>query len=184
MPLKTVAATEIASETRDPSRFDELISAYGRLIRGVVRRSCGPLADLYAEDAEQEVHLALWRFLSDGKTIDRPHAFFVRVSTRIALRMVRRAWRFEDEPAEEPATPRGRFSDPDQALGIRQAVDDALAQLTQKRRAAVRAYLMGMSHEEVARFYGWSATTARHAIYDGLKQLRAHLREQGADIDL
>lgn len=190
MPAKTLEIdTEPIPTGPSPdevARFEELISAYGRLVRAVVRRTCGRLADLCAEDAEQEVHLALWKSLSEGRTITSPHAFFVQVSTRIAVRMVKKAWRLraeqdDDAPAESPELSESLL-DPYQALGIRKAVENGMARLSAKRRAAVKAYLMGMNHEEIARFYGWTSAGARHAVYDGLKKLRSHLREQGVDL--
>jgi RNA polymerase sigma factor (sigma-70 family) len=168
--------------------FEILVERYAAVIRATVRKVAGKQGDILAEDAEQEVRLAVWRYLSEGKKIDHPYSFLVKVATRIAVRMVKKA-RGLDQVSLGGQDAMGledrlMSAAEDHARGaeIRAAVARGLAQLTDRRRAAVRAYLAGMNHEEVARHHGWSPSSARHAIYDGLAALREHLKDEGVEL--
>jgi len=162
-------------------RFEELMSTHADLIRWVVRRTLGQATDLCGEDTEQEVCLAAWRTLAMGKEIPHPSSFFVNVATRIAVRQAQKVRRVGGGEGEETGCselPAPRV-DPGISLSIRRAVEEGLAALTPRRRMAVEAWLAGMNHKEIARQLAWTPSAARHALYDGLAQLRSHLRRQG-----
>jgi DNA-directed RNA polymerase specialized sigma24 family protein len=55
----------------------------------------------------------------------------------------------------------------------RSILGEVLARLEPDEARALRAYLAGFNHAEVARLYGWSESVARHRIYRTLDRLRA-----------
>ena len=77
-------------------------------------------------------------------------------------------------PSEEPAAP-----EPDGLAPAERAhlLREVLASLEPDEARALRAYLAGFDHVEVARLYGWTESVARHRIYRTLDRLRARARE-------
>ena len=53
------------------------------------------------------------------------------------------------------------------------AVSEAVRELPDARRTAVRLYLVGYSRDEIAHTAGWSEAKTRNLIYRGLADLRS-----------
>jgi DNA-directed RNA polymerase specialized sigma24 family protein len=51
-------------------------------------------------------------------------------------------------------------------------VEQVLGGLRPEESRAVRHYLTGFNHAEVAAHFGWTEAVARHRIYRGLRSLR------------
>ena len=57
---------------------------------------------------------------------------------------------------------------------------EVLERLPREESRAIRAYLAGFNHVEVAALYGWTSSVARHRIYRGLESLRGILKGSAA----
>lgn len=164
--------------SRPSGEFEQLIERYGKLMSSAVRRVCARKNAALVPDVEQEVRLALWRHLERGGEIEHPGAYLYRMALTTALRELRRVRGErpleESEPPEVPPPPRG-LEPPEQS----RLIEQALGTLEPDQSRAVRAYLMGFNHREVATLFGWSESVGRHRIYRGLERLR---RELGGDL--
>jgi RNA polymerase sigma factor (sigma-70 family) len=163
--------------------LDSLLRRHARTMASAIRRVCGRRHRILIEDVEQEVYLALWKRLGGveggGKEIAHPASYLYRVALLTALAVVRRqggetvalddARAVADPPA--PALPDGL--EPAEAAAV---IAEVLARLEPDEARALRAYLAGFNHAEVARLYGWSEAVARHRIYRTLERLRAAAR--------
>ena len=154
--------------------FESLLRNHARLVSSAVRRVCSRRYGALAPDIEQEVYVALWKRLESGKEIEHPVSYIYKVALTTALSVIRKHL-----PAAEPPPP--ELSDgpaPSPAfLGLAPAeqcrlLSEALGSLPADESRAVRAYLAGFNHEELARLYGWSPSVARHRIYRGLEKVR------------
>ena len=162
-------------------KFDELVRSHARLMAAAVRRICGRRHRELIPDVEQEVYLALWKRLGSGKEIEHPTSYLYKMALTTALAVVRAheprggAVPLEEAPAERPAA---------QPAGLelaerRRLLAEVLGQVGADEARALRAYLAGFSHPEVAELFGWSESVARHRIYRSLKRLRAHADREG-----
>jgi len=167
-----VELTALVSER--PERFERLVRPHARLIAGVVRRVCGRRHQALAPDVEQEVYLAVWKRLGSGKEIEHPASYLYRVALTTAIAVVRRnssgSTSLDDPAVGDPADP--------QPGGIPLAerariIGEVLERLEPDEARALRAYLAGFSHVEIADLYGWSESVARHRVYRTLERLRA-----------
>jgi RNA polymerase sigma factor (sigma-70 family) len=165
-------------------RFVELTRDYAALMAAAIRRVCGRRHGALVPDVTQEVHLALWKRLASGNEIRHPASYLYKVALTTALAMVRRlepeAASLEEarEPRSEPLARDGVTLEPaEQALLIRQVLET----LEAEQAGALRAWLAGFNHVEVAALFGWTESVARHRIYRGLERLRATLRERDGD---
>jgi RNA polymerase sigma-70 factor (ECF subfamily) len=155
--------------------FERLVEKYSRVMSGAIRRVCGRRRSLIP-DVEQEVRLALWKHLERGKTIEHPVSYLHKMALTTALAVLRR------EPSEEAGVEVERVDPgasapdgPGRLLPAEKAalLEQVLGRLPKEEARALRAYLAGFNHQEVAALFGWTEATARHRIYRGLEALRA-----------
>jgi RNA polymerase sigma factor (sigma-70 family) len=162
----------------DEAAFTALIDSHARVIASAIRRVCSRRHRALVPDIEQDVRAALWKRLQSGKEIVHPVSYLYKVALTTALAAVRRS----------PEISNGLVSDVSNApesgpfLGLLPAeqsrlLSETLALLSPEENRAVRAYLAGFNHEEVARLFGWSESVARHRIYRGLDRVRGRLKE-------
>lgn len=157
-------------------RFDALLRENARIVSSAIRRVCGRRHGALVPDIEQEVSLALWKRLDSGKEIEHPVSYLYKMALTTALAVVRRHAPARDEPVED-----GDLPAPGGFLGLDRAeqgrlLSEALGGLPGEQSRAVRAYLAGFNHVEVARLFGWTPSAARHHIYRGLERLRGTIR--------
>jgi RNA polymerase sigma factor (sigma-70 family) len=168
---------------RDAEQFEALLRRHSRLVAGAVRRVCGRRHAALVPDAEQEVYLALWKRLGSGKEIEHPVSYLYRMALTTALAVVRRGSREEplgDDGAEAAAA---GFAAGDglEPAERRRLLGEVLEAVEPDEARALKAYLAGFNHVEVARLYGWSESVARHRIYRTLERLRATGGGEGRD---
>jgi RNA polymerase sigma factor (sigma-70 family) len=165
-----------------PADFDALVDRYARLFAAVARRVCGRRHQALIPDVEQEIRLALWKRLQGGNEIRHPTSYLYKVALATSLEVIRRYRPEREELAADPPEPAGRAADlrllpPERA----RLLEEAIASLEADAARAVRGYLTGLNHEELAELYGWSPSVARHLVYRSLERLRQRLGGGGAD---
>lgn len=166
------------SEEVAPSatEFERLIRTHARVMAAAIRRVCGRRHGALVPDVQQEVYLALWKRLHSGKEIEHPVSYLYKVALTTALAMVRKLdpergdTPLDEEPAGRPAP--GAALHPMERARL---IEEVLGKLDADEGRALRAYLAGYNHEEVARLYGWSASVARHRIYRSMEKLRERM---------
>lgn len=194
----------MSDEAREPprdARLERFLDEYGSLLRNTIARLCPRHLGIQFDDIEQEARLRLWRALRTATEIANPAGFVYRVAASATIDAVRRATarreeqlRLRSEGEEEEEGPLGLrhpLSGPDASpegwaarrLLIRRA-EVVLAALSPDRRRAVALFLRGFSPPEIGSLLGWSEPKARSAVYRGLAELRARLREQGVEDEL
>ena len=153
--------------------LERLITRYAGLISDAIRRVCARHYGFVVPDVRQEVHLALWRQLEAGNNPQREASYVYKVALTTALREVRRIQRERDISAEK-ALLNERLAEsgsPENDVERAALLEAALETIDGRQRRAVKAYLSGFNHTEVAELLGISVSQARHAIYRGSERL-------------
>lgn len=150
--------------------FERLVAHHSKVMSAAVRRVCGRRHRALIPDIEQEIYLALWKRLEGGNEIRHPTSYLYKMALTTALALVRRTQitspKVEEEPAAAPENPdRGRL------------IEQVLATLEPDQSRALRAYLAGFNHREVARLFGWTESVARHRIYRSIEVLKQTVGE-------
>lgn len=157
--------------------LERLITQYSALISDTIRRVCARHYGFVAPDVTQEVHLALWRQLDAGNKPEREASYVYKVALTTALREVRRVRRDREIAAEHGLLNERLLESPDPMRDVQRAaqLEAALDALEGRQRSAVKAFLAGFNHSEVAELLGITASQARHAIYRGIEHLNRAL---------
>jgi RNA polymerase sigma factor (sigma-70 family) len=172
--------------------LEAVVGRFSRLLHHVAMRH-GLAAD-DVDEVVQEVRVRLWRARQESETIvSLGTSYIYRTAMTAALEVVRRkrgsgptmaSVEPQDEWGEHAASGavEGDGRGPEQVLAraeLTGAVSEALLELADARRTAVRLYLVGYSRDEIAQMTGWSSAKARNLIYRGLADLRAALVRRG-----
>ena len=168
-----------------PSRseeFEALIASHARLVSHAIRSVCGKRGGHLIPDVEQEVRLALWKALEGGKKIEHPVSYLYKVALTTAAAIMRKSLSNRETSAPEALAAAGAAAAEPVADAERRVVlQQSLSRLPGDQARALRGYLAGFNHKEVAALFGWTEAAARHHIYRGLDRLRsmAEARSEG-----
>ena len=166
-----------------------LLEKHGKRLRVLIELHCGRDQGLDPDDIEQEVRIKLWKALESDKNLIAAASYIQKVVVTTVVDAVRRAQVRHAESIEDkdeagfdpsvssPLRPeaqagRGQWSD----LLLR-----CIGELPERRRLPVQLALQGFTADEVARMTGASVTAAQQLCYRGIEELKARLRELGAD---
>ena len=156
--------------------FETLIEKYTRLVSHAIQKVCFPKYRECEEDIRQEVHLKIWGLLKSGKKMDSPESYIYRVAFTTALRFVQtRGGGGSTEYLSDPP----KSSEGEIKSNQKMIINDLLKQLDDEHRRALKAYLVGFNHKEVATLFGWTESKARHLVYRGINALKALQNKSG-----
>lgn len=157
--------------------FTEVFEAFRSRVLSLCLHLTGSPAD--AEDAAQEVFLAVFRELPGFRGECRVSTWIYRITVRTAIRVKTRTPRtapLDLDPAVEP---------PDPALGRerRRLVARALSRLSADHRAVLGLFsLEGLSHREIAETLGIPEGTVWSRLHLARKKLASELKALGHEI--
>lgn len=165
----------VQHERSEPSAFERLVRDHARVMASAIRRVCGRRHAALVPDVEQEVYLALWKRLESGGEIRHPTSYVYKVALTTALAQVRRLG-----PAEPAAPEALEKRSAAAAVGFERLpraerahlLEEVLSGLDEEPQRALRAYLAGFNHVEIAELHGWSESKARHLVYRTLERIR------------
>ncbi len=161
-------------------RFEQLVRDHSRVMAAAIRRVCGRRHSVLTADVEQDVYLALWKRLQGGNEILYPVSYLYKMALTTALTAVRKIEResplFEEESEARPESAVRTLGGLLPAERSR-LLDQVMDRLDEEHARALRAYLAGFNHKEVAALYGWSESAARHKIYRSIKRLKTKMME-------
>ena len=157
--------------------YDTLVHKHARVLSSAIRRVLGRRHETLVPDIEQEVRLAFWKRIRTGKKIDHPISYVYKAARTTALGVMKRL-AAETAPLGEGSMSNLKARQTEERRNLLPAertrlLEQMLEQLSTDQSRALRGYLTGMNHREVARHYGWSESVARHRIYRGLEALKS-----------
>lgn len=162
----------------EQKEFEQLIQQYATVVSAAVRRVCLRRYESLIPDVTQEVHLKIWKIVESGKKIDNPPSYFYRVALTTGLEMVELAKK-QQKIASTLESEAGADKAEDLALNERaRLIEELLDQLDADASNALRAYLAGYNHVEIAKLFGWTESVARHKVYRSFDRLKRFMRDQ------
>lgn len=163
----------------DPDAFDQCTEQYAGLVWSLARRMCPTRDD--AEDAVQEIFLAVWKSASRFDASQGSEVTFVATIAR--RRLIDRLRKTGRRPAgaqlhEGQATDSSPISDASEMSEDANRAREALKQLSQEQQRVLQlAIYHSMSHEKIATSTGLPLGTVKAHVRRGLIRLREILGE-------
>jgi len=169
--------------------LEALLARHGARLRMLIEVHCSRDQGLDADDIEQEVRIKLWKALESDKNLAAPASYIQKVVVTTVVDAVRRAQVRHAETIEGrdeatfdasisgPIAPETQANQDQWAALLMRSIDE----LPVRRRLPVQLALQGFTADEVARMTGSSVAAAQQLCYRGIEELKARLRELGAD---
>lgn len=163
--------TELDAEIRD------------RLAKAV-RRVC---PDWMRDEEDDLVQMSVMRLLRKGMPERITGAYLSKVAYSAVIDEIRRKKRRQEvgmTPSVDERMADSKLLGPEQLANAGQVGEvllEVLGTLVPDRRRAVTLYLQGNPVPEIAEFLGWPRKKASNAVYRGLDDMRARLRERGVE---
>lgn len=164
--------------------IESVLERFGGMVRAVGCRH--GLSDDDIDELVQEVRIRLWRARGGGGSslpgIGSAYVYRTAMAAAIDMIRARRARRSVPLDAVESTAVARPGDAADRAAELSEVarmLERALAGLSDSRRPAVRMYLAGYDHREIAALLGWSEPKARNLLYRGLADLREVLTGLG-----
>lgn len=163
---------------RDEAAFEQLFHRHYAMVLGVCGRILGAGADI--EDALQATFLVLAHRAAAIRRVESVASWLHGVARRVALQAARRRGR---DPVPPPPTPQAR---PEEELSRRESqcvLDEEVARLPERYRAAVvLCYLQGVTYEVAARTLHLPLGTLATRLTRAREILRTRLLRRGVSL--
>jgi RNA polymerase sigma-70 factor (ECF subfamily) len=169
------AALARLAAARDPRAAAALWDRYAVLVRGILRRTLGPSADV--EDLVQDTFIGLYRTLPGLRDPDALRSFVVGTALRVARSELRRKrvrrWLAMTPTGELPESAQQGATDPEARRAVKRLYE-ILDKLDDRSRLAyVLRHLEGHELTEVAEELGCSLATAKRALAKAQERVTA-----------
>jgi RNA polymerase sigma factor (sigma-70 family) len=169
--------------------FDAVISKFGRFIKVNIQKFNLPKDGIDPDDVHQEVRIKIWKLLNDEKKIDNYSSYIKKIVDSSVIDHLRKARRERGfillekrkKISEWKIQYETRVSDD---KNLRNYINKAVESLIDSRRKVVKFYLLNLTIEEIATFYGWSKHKTRNLLYRGLTDLKRQLLEKGIEYEI
>lgn len=160
--------------------FQDLIDRFTHFIHSQICRYNLSRFGLDAEDIAQDIRLKIWKVVSDQRPIQNYASYIKKIINSSVIDQLRKCRREEGIVLAEKLNiiseiQTGYCAHHQDVRLLRMVIGKALNSLLKSRQKAVRLYLLNMSIEEIAAFYGWSQDKTRNLLYRGLSDLKRNL---------
>lgn len=163
--------------------FQELINRFAQFIHNQIIRYNLSRFGLDAEDIAQEVRLKIWKIVNEERPIQNYASYIKKIVDSSVIDQLRKCRRDEGLLLVEKQNVISEVQigywtrSPEGGL-LHLLIGKAVESLLDSRRKAVRLYLLNMTIEEIAEFYGWSQDKTRNLLYRGLTDLKTKLAQR------
>ncbi|MBX9624168.1 MAG: sigma-70 family RNA polymerase sigma factor [Gemmataceae bacterium] len=165
----------------DPEVFAELVRRHGPAVLGVCRRVLRNDAD--ADDAFQAAFLVLARRAGSVRGGGVVGSWLYGVARHVAIRLRDKTARRQRHERAAAAARSLEVGGGPAGDDLRVVLDDELARLPERERAAVLACLVrGLTQEQAAAELGWSLSTVRRRLDGGRERLRLRLARRLGEV--
>ncbi len=173
----------MAGDLSKQELFKELISRFAQFIRHQILRYNLQRFGLDAEDIAQEVRLKIWKIVQDEKPIQNYASYIKKIVDSSVIDQLRKCKREEGLMLIEKQNvisevQIGYWARHPESRHLHLFIGKAVDALLESRRKAVSLFLLNMSIDEIAAFYGWSKDKTRNLLYRGLSDLRKMLAKR------
>jgi RNA polymerase sigma-70 factor (ECF subfamily) len=163
-----------------------LLAKFSGFVRAHIQKFDVQRFGIDPDDVAQEVRIKIWKLLDSEKNIVNHASYIKKIVDSSVIDQIRRLRREEAvfrQERKKQVTEREGMYRPEalRNVTIREVVGKAVDALINNRRNVVKLYLLNMSLEEIARFYGWSRHKTRNLLYRGLSDLKKSLKKTGIE---
>jgi RNA polymerase sigma-70 factor (ECF subfamily) len=171
----------ISKKARE-KELEILLARFSGFVRAHIQKFDIQRLGIDPDDVAQEVRIKIWKLLEGEKNIVNHASYIKKIVDSSVIDQIRRLRREEAifrQERKKRITEREDMYRPEtlRIVTLREIVGKAADALINNRRNVVKLYLLNMSLEEIARYYGWSRHKTRNLLYRGLSDLKKSLKK-------
>jgi RNA polymerase sigma factor (sigma-70 family) len=171
----------ISKKARE-EELETLLARFSGFVRAHIQKFDIQRFGIDPDDVAQEVRIKIWKLLEGEKNIVNHASYIKKIVDSSVIDQIRRLRReeaiFRQERKKQVAEREDMYRPETlRNVTLKEIVGRAADALIDSRRNVVKLYLLNMSLEEIARFYGWSRHKTRNLLYRGLTDLKKSLKK-------
>lgn len=168
--------------------FEAVINKFSRFVKINIQKFNVQKKGIDPDDISQEVKIKIWKIFENEKKISNFTSYIRKVVDSSVIDKLRKLNReriiyiYEKHKwiSEQKSNYLYEISDD---YNIKEIISNAMEQLIESRRKAVKLFLLNMTIEEIAVFLKWSKDKTRNLLYRGLSDLKNILKEKGIELE-
>lgn len=171
-------------DKRTEEKFEAILARFSPYIRAHIQRFNLQKYGIENDDISQEVRIKIWKVFQSEKKIKNYASYIKKIINSSVIDYLRKLKRekgiliYEKQKniSEIKSIYKAEILDEQK---IKEIIGHSVDSLIESRRKVVRLFLLGMTIEEIAFYFGWSKDKTRNLLYRGLSDLKRLLREKG-----
>jgi RNA polymerase sigma-70 factor (ECF subfamily) len=169
-------------ERAQEEELKTLLTRFAGFIRAHIQKFDVQKFGIDPDDVAQEVRIKIWKLLEGEKNIVNHASYIKKIVDSSVIDQIRRLRREETlfrQERQKQVAEREDMYRPETLRNttMKEIVGRAADALIDSRKNVVKLYLLNMSLEEIAHFYGWSRHKTRNLLYRGLSDLKKSLKK-------
>jgi len=177
---------QIMSKKARERELEILLAKFSGFVQAHIQKFDVQRLGIDPDDVAQEVRIKIWKLLEGEKNIVNHASYIRKIVDSSVIDQIRRLRREEaifHQERKKQVTEREDMYRPEtlRIETLREVVGKAADALINNRRNVVKLYLLNMSLDEIARFYGWSRHKTRNLLYRGLSDLKKSLKKMDVE---
>ena len=168
--------------------FESILNKFSRFVKVNIQKFNVQKNGIDPEDISQEVRIKIWKILEDEKKIKNFASYIRKVINSSVIDKLRKLKKekgiYVHEKhkwiSEQKSNYHNNISLED---GTKKIINGAMESLIESRRRVVKLFLLNMTIEEIAIYFGWTKDKTRNLLYRGLSDLKKTLKEKGIELE-
>jgi len=178
----------MSQENDSIKELELILRKFSSFIKANIQKFNIQKAGIDPEDIIQEVRIKIWKLLANEKKIKNYSSYIRKIINSSVIDQIRKLKREEGIIHQEKKKKiselkkiyAGHTVDSSQ---FRVKIGHAVDSLMESRRKVVRLFLLNMTLDEIAQFFGWTRDKTRNLLYRGLSDLKKRLKEIGIEYE-
>lgn len=164
-------------------KFEAIISKFSPYIRANIQKYNLQKYGIDANDISQEVKIKIWKVFQAEKKIENYASYIKKIINSSIIDNLRKLKRekgiliYEKQKNISKIKSYYRAKTIDEQR-LKEIIKHGVDSLIESRGKVVKLFLLGMTIEEIAIYFGWSKDKTRNLLYRGLSDLKRILRKK------
>lgn len=179
----------MTSKAEKLKEFDLVLNKFTKFIKGNIQKFNLPKEGIDPDDVFQEVRIKIWKLLNDEKKINNYSSYIKKIVNSSVIDHIRKMRRERGLILQQKHKTIAEWKSTYEICqnydkNLKNIVNQTINSLLESRRKVVKLYLLNLTIEEIAIFFGWSRDKTRNLLYRGLSDLKKALKEKGIEYEI
>ena len=159
----------MTSKAEKLKEFDLVLNKFTKFIKGNIQKFNLPKEGIDPDDVFQEVRIKIWKLLNDEKKINNYSSYIKKIVNSSVIDHIRKMRRERGLILQQKHKTIAEWKSTYEICqnydkNLKNIVNQTINSLLESRRKVVKLYLLNLTIEEIAIFFGWSRDKTRNLL--------------------